>query len=263
ATAPDGTKIPLWLLLSADHPSDGSGGILLDGYGAYGYALDPWFDSDVFSLVDRGVGYAVAQIRGGGELGRAWYEAGKLEHKETTFTDYIACAEHLITEGYTSPARLCGVGASAGGLLAGAVLNQRPDLFRAYVANVPFVDVLNTMLDASLPLTTGEYDEWGNPEASREVFDRIRAYSPYDNVKAQDYPAILVLAGWTDNRVAYWEPAKWVARMRALNTGKAPLLLHTAFETGHGGSSGRYSALDEIALQYAFVLDQLGRATPD
>lgn len=262
ATAPDGTKIPLWLLLPAGFPRDGSGGILLDGYGAYGFASDPWFDSDVFSLVDRGVGYALAQIRGGGEFGRVWYEAGKLEKKETSFTDFIACAEHLIAESYTSPARLCGVGASAGGLLAGAVLNRRPDLFKAYVANVPFVDVLNTMLDASLPLTTGEYDEWGNPEASREVFDRIRAYSPYDNVKAQDYPAVLVLAGWNDNRVAYWEPAKWVAKMRVFNTGKAPLLLHTAFETGHGGSSGRYSALDEIALQYAFILDQLGRTTP-
>jgi len=260
ATASDGTRLPIWLLLPREHPRDGSGGLLLDGYGAYGMASDPWFDSDVFSLLDRGVGFAIAQVRGGGEYGRPWYEAGKMENKATTFTDFIACAEHLIAEKYTSTPQLCGTGASAGGLLAGAVLNRRPDLFGAYIANVPFVDVLNTMLDATLPLTTSEYDEWGNPEAVREVFDRIRSYSPYDNVTAQPYPAILVLAGWNDNRVSYWEPAKWVARMRALNTGSAPLLLSTAFETGHGGASGRYSGLEEVALQYAFVLQALGRA---
>jgi len=260
ATASDGARLPIWLLLPREHPRDGSGGLLLDGYGAYGMASDPWFDSDVFSLLDRGVGFAIAQVRGGGEYGRPWYEAGKMENKATTFTDFIACAEHLIAEKYTSTPQLCGTGASAGGLLAGAVLNRRPDLFGAYIANVPFVDVLNTMLDATLPLTTSEYDEWGNPEAVREVFDRIRSYSPYDNVTAQPYPAILVLAGWNDNRVSYWEPAKWVARMRALNTGSAPLLLSTAFETGHGGASGRYSGLEEVALQYAFVLQALGRA---
>ncbi len=260
ATASDGTRLPIWLLLPREHPRDGSGGLLLDGYGAYGMASDPWFDSDVFSLLDRGVGFAIAQVRGGGEYGRPWYEAGKMENKVTTFTDFIACAEHLIAEKYTSTPQLCGTGASAGGLLAGAVLNRRPDLFGAYIANVPFVDVLNTMLDATLPLTTSEYDEWGNPEVSREVFDRIRGYSPYDNVTAQPYPAILVLAGWNDNRVSYWEPAKWVARMRALNTGSAPLFLSTAFETGHGGASGRYSGLEEAALQYAFVLQALGRA---
>ena len=258
ASASDGTKIPIWLLLAADHPRDGSGGILLDGYGAYGIASDPWFDSNVLSLVDRGVGFAIAQIRGGGEFGRPWYEAGKLGKKETTFTDYIACAEHLVAEGYASTRTLCGSGASAGGLLAGAVLNRRPDLFGAFIANVPFVDVLNTMLDASLPLTTGEYDEWGDPAVTREVFDRIRAYSPYDNVRAQAYPPILVLAGWNDNRVPYWEAAKWVAKLRVHNTGPVPPLLHTAFETGHGGASGRYRELDEIAMQYAFVLKSLG-----
>ncbi|MDP5007401.1 MAG: S9 family peptidase [Verrucomicrobiales bacterium] len=262
ATADDGTRLPIWLLLPRDHPRDGSGGLLLDGYGAYGIASDPWFDSDVFSLLDRGVGFAIAQVRGGGEYGRLWYEAGKMENKMTTFTDFITCAEHLIAEKYTSTPQLCGSGASAGGLLAGAVLNRRPDLFGAYIANVPFVDVLNTMLDATLPLTTSEYDEWGNPEAVREVFDRIRGYSPYDNVKAQAYPAILVLAGWNDNRVSYWEPAKWVARMRAVGTGTAPLYLSTAFETGHGGASGRYSGLEEVALQYAFVLKALGRINP-
>ena len=261
ATASDGAKIPIWLLLPKDHPRDGSGGLLLDGYGAYGIPSDPWFDSDVFSLLDRGVGFAVTQIRGGGEFGRPWYEAGKMERKATTFSDFIACAGHLIAEGYTSSPQLCGTGASAGGLLAGAVLNERPDLFGAYIANVPFVDVLNTMLDASLPLTTGEYDEWGNPETSREVFDRIRSYSPYDNVKAQAYPPMLVLAGWNDNRVAYWEPAKWIARLRVMKTGTAPLFLFTAFETGHGGASGRYSGLEEVALQYAFILKSLGRLT--
>ncbi len=260
ATAADGTLLPIWLLLRADHARDGSGGILLDGYGAYGIPNDPWFDGDHFSLVDRGIGIAFAQIRGGGEFGRPWYESGKLAKKETTFTDYIACAEHLIAAGYTATPRLCGTGASAGGLLAGAVLNRRPDLFGAFIANVPFVDVLNTMLDASLPLTTGEYDEWGDPASSREVFERIRAYSPYDNVRAQAYPPLLVLAGWNDNRVAYWEPAKWVARLRLANTGKTPPLLHTAFETGHGGASGRYSALEETALQYAFILQSLSFA---
>ena len=261
ATASDGTKIPIWLLLPKNHPRDGSGGLLLDGYGAYGIPSDPWFDSDVFSLLDRGVGFAMTQIRGGGEFGRPWYEAGKMEKKFTTFSDFIACAEHLIAEGYTSTPQLCGTGASAGGLLAGAVLNERPDLFGAYIANVPFVDVLNTMLDASLPLTTGEYDEWGNPETSREVFDRIRRYSPYDNVKAQAYPPMLILAGWNDNRVSYWEPAKWTARLREMKTGAAPLFLSTAFETGHGGASGRYSGLEEVALQYAFILKSLGRET--
>lgn len=259
ATADDGAKIPIWLLLPKGRPRDGSGGLLLEGYGAYGIPSDPWFDSDIFSLLDRGVGFAMAQIRGGGEFGRPWYEAGKMERKANTFSDFIACAEHLIAGGYTSTPQLCGTGASAGGLLAGAVLNQRPDLFGAYVANVPFVDVLNTMLDASLPLTTGEYDEWGNPEASRAIFERIRSYSPYDNVRAQDYPPMLILAGWNDNRVAYWEPAKWVARLRAVKTGSAPLLLSTAFETGHGGASGRYSGLEEVALQYAFILKSLGR----
>jgi oligopeptidase B len=261
ATASDGTRIPVWLLLRTDHPRDGGGGILLDGYGAYGIASDPWFDSNVFSLVDRGIGYAVAQVRGGGEFGRPWYEAGKLARKETTFTDYIACAEHLVAEGYASPKTLCGTGASAGGLLAGAVLNRRPDLFGAFIANVPFVDVLNTMLDAGLPLTTGEYDEWGDPASSREVFDRLRAYSPYDNVRSQAYPPLLVLAGWNDNRVPYWEAAKWVARLRVHNTGATPPLLHTAFETGHGGASGRYGELEEVALQYAFVLRSLGKVS--
>ena len=259
ATASDGTKLPIWLLLPRDASKDGSGAILLDGYGAYGIPSDPYFNSNVLSLVDRGIGFAVAQIRGGGEFGRAWYEAGKMEHKQNSFDDFIACAEHLIAEGYTSPAQLAGTGASAGGLLAGGVLNQRPDLFRAYVADVPFVDALNTMLDPTLPLTTEEYTEWGNPTDSVEAYQRIKGYAPYENVKAQDYPAIFVLAGWNDSRVPYWEAAKWVARLRATKTDDRPLLLDTQFETGHGGASGRYQALEETALQYAFLISVLGR----
>lgn len=259
ASAADGTKLPIWILLPSDFPKDGSGAILLDGYGAYGIPSDPYFDSDVFSLVDRGIGFAIAQIRGGGEFGRAWYEAGKMEHKQNSFEDFIACAEHLIAEGYTSPAQLAGTGASAGGLLAGAVLNHRPDLFRAFVADVPFVDVLNTMLDPTLPLTTEEYTEWGNPTDSAEAYHRIMGYAPYENVKAQDYPAMLVLAGWNDSRVPYWEAAKWVAKLRLTKTDNQPLLLDTQFETGHGGASGRYQALEETALQYAFLISILGR----
>lgn len=259
AAAADGTKLPIWLLLPSDFSKDGSGAILLDGYGAYGIPSDPYFDSDVFSLVDRGIGFAIAQIRGGGEFGRAWYEAGKMEHKQNSFEDFIACAEHLIAEGYTSPAQLAGTGASAGGLLAGTVLNLRPDLFRAYVADVPFVDVLNTMLDPTLPLTTEEYTEWGNPTDSAEAYHRIKVYAPYENVKAQKYPAMLVLAGWNDSRVPYWEAAKWVAKLRASKTDDQPLLLDTQFETGHGGASGRYQALEETALQYAFLISILRR----
>lgn len=257
--AADGETIPIWLCLPVNHPMDGSGGLLLSGYGAYGASSDPWFDSDVISLLDRGVGYAVAQVRGGGEMGRRWYEAGKLAAKQNTFSDFIACAEHLIKKGYTSPSQLCGQGASAGGLLGGAVVNQRPDLFRAFVLDVPFVDALNTMLDPTIPLTTSEYDEWGNPTASAEAFDHIRAYAPYENVKKQDYPALLVLAGWNDTRVPYWEAAKWVARLRAAKTDTNTILLKTEFDTGHGGVQGRYSHLEEEAMEYAFILQALGR----
>ena len=259
ATAEDGEQIPLRLVLPVDFPKDGSGAILLTGYGAYGAASDPWCNTDLFSLLDRGFGFAIAQVRGGGEFGRVWYEEGKLEKKQNTFSDFAVCAEHLITEGYTSAKRLCGTGGSAGGLLAGAVVNQHPELFRAFIADVPFVDVLNTMLDASIPLTTSEYDEWGDPSATREEFDRIRAYSPYDNVVAQDYPAMLVLAGWNDNRVPYWEAAKWAAKLRAKKTDENLLLLRTEFDVGHGGASGRYSRLEEVALKYAFLLKVTGR----
>jgi oligopeptidase B len=247
------------VLLPVNHPQDGSGGLLLSGYGAYGSPNDPWFDTDIFSLLDRGVGYAVAQIRGGGEFGRSWYEAGKLANKETTFSDFAACAEHLIQDKFTSKEQLCGLGGSAGGLLAGAVVNKWPGLFRAFVADVPFVDVLNTMLDPTIPLTTSEYDEWGNPTASKEDFDLIGRYSPYDNVTAQAYPALLVTAGWNDPRVPYWESAKWVAKLRAMKTDKNILLLHTNLDTGHGGTSGRYSYLEDVAMKYAFILGSLGR----
>ena len=259
ATAADGEKIPVRLLLPANFPKDGSGAMLLSGYGAYGHANDPYCKTDVFSLLDRGFGYAIAQVRGGGEFGRVWYEDGKLEHKQNTFSDFAACAQHLIAEGYTRPDQLCGYGGSAGGLLVGAVMNQRPDLFCAFIADVPFVDVLNTMLDPTIPLTTSEYDEWGNPSATRAEFDRIRAYSPYDNVAAQDYPALLALAGWNDNRVPYWEAAKWVAKLRANKTDDRLLVLSTEFEVGHGGASGRYSRLEEVALQFAFLLKATGR----
>jgi len=260
AQAADGVEIPVHLLLPANFPMDGSGAIFLSGYGAYGSSNDPWCRTDLFSLLDRGFGYAIAQIRGGGEYGRVWYEDGKLEHKQNTFSDFAACAEHLIANDYTRPEQLCAYGGSAGGLLVGAVMNQRPDLFRAFIADVPFVDVLNTMLDPTIPLTTSEYDEWGNPSATREEFDRIRAYSPYDNVTAQDCPALLALAGWNDNRVPYWEAAKWVAKLRATKTNDRLMVLSTAFEVGHGGASGRYSRLDEVALQYAFLLKATGRA---
>ncbi|WP_166443039.1 S9 family peptidase [Phragmitibacter flavus] len=259
APAKDGTLIPIWLLLPKNHPTDGTGAILIDGYGAYGSPNDPWFNSNLFSLLDRGIGFAIAQIRGGGELGRRWYEAGKLAHKQTTFDDFIACAEHLIQQKYTSKENLCGYGGSAGGLLVGAVINQQPDLFRAFIADVPFVDVLNTMLDPTIPLTTSEYDEWGNPSATLETFNRIRAYSPYDNIKPQNYPSLLVLAGLNDSRVPYWEAAKWVAKLRATKTDQNPLLLQVDLDTGHSGSSGRYSFLERVALQYTFLIEALGR----
>jgi oligopeptidase B len=219
--------------------------------------MDPRFDSNRLALLDRGCVYVIAHVRGGGEMGRPWYDDGKLLRKRNTFTDFIACAEHLIAEGVTSSDRLAIQGASAGGLLIGAALNLRPELFRAAVAMVPFVDVINTMLDASIPLTTVEWDEWGNPQDA-EYYAYMRSYSPYDNVAAQEYPHLLVTAGLNDPRVAYWEPAKWVARLRATKTDRHTLLLKTEMGSGHGGPSGRYTALRETAFVYAFVLDALG-----
>ncbi len=259
ATAPDGRQVPISLVARTGAPRDGSGPLLLYGYGAYGISMDPAFNSARLSLLDRGFRFAIAHVRGGQELGRHWYDDGRLRRKRNTFTDFIACAEHLVSEGYTRPERLYAMGGSAGGLLMGAVLNMRPDLFAGAVAQVPFVDVLTTMLDDSIPLTTGEYDEWGNPH-ERTAFDDILGYSPYDNVAPRDYPALLVLAGLHDSQVQYWEPAKWVAKLRALKTDARPLLLKTNLDAGHGGVSGRYRRYRETALQYAFLLREAGVA---
>ncbi|MDX9680396.1 S9 family peptidase [Pseudomonas protegens] len=258
ATAADGTQVPISLVVKRDclgQPTP----LYLYGYGAYGESLDPWFSHARLSLLDRGVAFAIAHVRGGGELGEAWYRAGKQEHKQNTFSDFIACAEHLIAQGLTSAQQLAISGGSAGGLLIGAVLNQRPELFKVAIAEVPFVDVLNTMLDPELPLTVTEYDEWGNPEEP-EVYARIKAYAPYENVRAQAYPATLVIAGYNDSRVQYWEAAKWVARLRATKTDDNPLLLKTELGAGHGGMSGRYQGLRDVALEYAFILNILGLA---
>ncbi len=258
ATAQDGTQIPISLVGRRD--SFGKPAPLyLYGYGAYGHSLDPWFSHARLSLLDRGFVFAIAHVRGGGDLGEAWYRAGKLEHKPNTFSDFIACAEQLLADGYTTSARLAISGGSAGGLLIGAVLNLRPELFGAAVAEVPFVDVLNTMLNADLPLTVTEYDEWGDPNQP-EVHERIKAYAPYENIRAQTYPALLAVAGYNDSRVQYWEAAKWVAKLRATRTDDNLLLLKTEFGAGHGGMSGRYQALKDVALEYAFVLKVFGMA---
>ena len=258
ATAPDGTQVPISLVVKRDRLGQPTP-LYLYGYGAYGESLDPWFSHARLSLLDRGVAFAIAHVRGGGELGEAWYRAGKQEHKQNTFSDFIACAEHLIANGYTTSSQLAISGGSAGGLLIGAVLNQRPELFAAAIAEVPFVDTLNTMLDPDLPLTVTEYDEWGNPQEPH-VYERIKAYAPYENVSAQAYPATLVIAGYNDSRVQYWEAAKWVAKLRASKTDDNLLLLKTELGAGHGGMSGRYQGLRDVALEYAFVFKVLGIA---
>lgn len=258
ATAPDGTQVPISLVVKREMLGQPTP-LYLYGYGAYGESLDPWFSHARLSLLDRGVAFAIAHVRGGGELGEAWYRAGKQEHKQNSFDDFIACAEHLIAHGFTSAAQLAISGGSAGGLLIGAVLNQRPELFAAAIAEVPFVDVLNTMLDPDLPLTVTEYDEWGNPQEP-EVHARIKAYAPYENVRAQAYPATLVIAGYNDSRVQYWEAAKWVAKLRVTKTDDNLLLLKTELGAGHGGMSGRYQGLRDVALEYAFVFKVLGIA---
>ena len=259
ATAADGIQIPISLVYQKGMQKDGTNPMLLNGYGSYGSPSDPFFQSNRLSLLDRGFIFAIAHIRGGGDLGRPWYEDGKLLHKKNTFTDFIACAEHLIAQGYTSPDKLAIIGGSAGGLLMGAVVNMHPDLFAACIAAVPFVDVVNTMLDDSIPLTVIEYEEWGNPR-DKTFYDYMLSYSPYDNVTAQPYPNLLITAGLNDPRVQYWEPAKWTARLRATKTGNNLLLLKTNMGAGHGGASGRYDALRETALHYAFLLDVLGIA---
>lgn len=258
ATAADGTQVPISLVVRRDLLGQRVP-LYLYGYGAYGSSLDPWFSHARLSLLQRGVAFAIAHVRGGGELGEAWYRSGKQEHKQNTFGDFIACAEHLIDTGLTQREQLVISGGSAGGLLIGAVLNQRPDLFGAAIAEVPFVDTLNTMLDPDLPLTVTEYDEWGNPDEP-EVYQRIKAYAPYENVSAQAYPAMLVVAGYNDSRVQYWEAAKWVAKLRATKTDDNLLLLKTELGAGHGGMSGRYQGLRDVALEYGFVFKVLGLA---
>ncbi len=253
ATAPDGVEIPISLIYRDDLKRDGTGPLLLYGYGSYGISIDPAFSSDRLSLLDRGFAFAIAHIRGGGDLGKPWHDAGKMLHKKNTFTDFVTCAEHLIAQRYTSPGRLAINGRSAGGLLMGAVVNLRPDLFAAVVAGVPFVDSLNTALDATLPLTVGEYEEFGDP-GKPEFYEYMKSYAPYENVRAQNYPAILITAGLNDPRVSYWEPAKWAARLRAMKTDQNVLLLKTEMGSGHFGASGRYEYLKERAFEYAFLL---------
>jgi oligopeptidase B len=256
APAPDGVSVPISLVYRRDLRRSGSP-LLLYGYGAYELSTDPMFDPARLSMLDRGFVFAIAHVRGGGELGREWYDNGKLLHKRNTFDDFIACAEHLVDEGYTSPDKLAIRGRSAGGLLIGAVLNQRPDLFAVAVAQVPFIDVLTTMLDDKLPLTVNEYDEWGNP-AQPEFYRYIKSYSPYDNVRRANYPALLVMGGLNDPRVSYWEPAKWVAKLRDLDSGSRPVLLKTQMGAGHSGPSGRYESWREEAFVMAFVMSRLG-----
>jgi oligopeptidase B len=259
ATAGDGTRVPLSVVYRRDTPRNGSAPLLLYGYGSYGISVPVNFNSNRLSLLDRGVIYAVAHIRGGGELGKPWHDAGRMKQKRNTFTDFIAAAEHLVARRYTTPEKLAIEGGSAGGLLMGAVTNMRPDLFRMVLSYVPFVDVLNTMLDASLPLTVGEYEEWGNPQIAEDYF-YMKSYCPYTNLERKAYPAILAKTGLNDSQVMYWEPAKYVAKMRTLKTDANPMLLKINMGAGHGGASGRYDYLREIALDYAFFLTHLGIA---
>ncbi len=261
AEAKDGTKVPISLVRHKDTPMNGTAPLVLYGYGSYGYSLDATFSVARLSLLQRGFVYAIAHVRGGSEMGRHWYEDGKLLNKKNTFTDFIACAEHLIAQRYTNKNRIFAWGGSAGGLLVGAVANMRPELFKGIVAEVPFVDVVTTMLDESIPLTTGEYDEWGNPNDKR-FYEYMMSYSPYDNTVAQDYPAMLITTGLHDSQVQYWEPAKWIAKLREKRTNGEPLLLYCDMTTGHGGASGRFSALKEVAMKYAFVID-VSRAIND
>jgi len=257
AIAKDGTAIPISLVYRQDFVKNGTRPCLLTGYGSYGISLDPYFSVARLSLLDQGFVFAIAHIRGGSEMGRQWYDNGRLFHKKNTFTDFIACAEHLIAEKYTSPDQLIASGGSAGGLLMGVVVNERPDLFKAVIMDVPFLDVVTTMLDASIPLTEQEYDEWGNPHQP-EYYSYMKSYSPYDNIKEQAYPAILVTTGLNDANVQYWEPAKWVAKSRQAKIDNNVLLLRTDMESGHGGPSGRYQQYREAAFDYTFMLDLVG-----
>jgi oligopeptidase B len=258
AVARDGTEVPVSIAYRRDTPLEGRSPLLLYGYGSYGSSTDPSFNAPLISLLDRGFVYAIAHIRGGQELGRAWYDDGKLFNKRNTFTDFIDVAEFLVREGYANREQVFARGGSAGGLLMGTVLNMRPDLWRGIVAQVPFVDVVTTMLDESIPLTTFEYDEWGNPN-QRDYYEYMLSYSPYDNVRAVDYPAVLVTTGLEDSQVQYWEPAKWIAKLRALDPDDSDIVFKTTMEAGHGGASGRYRQYEEAALMFAFLLKVSGR----
>ncbi|OUU87332.1 MAG: oligopeptidase B [Verrucomicrobiaceae bacterium TMED76] len=250
----DGTTVPMSVIYKSDKfCKDGGSPLLLYAYGAYGYNSEPSFNSTRISLLDRGFAYAIAHVRGGQEMGRSWYDAGKLMNKKNTFYDFIDCAEYLITNKYTSNKKLCASGASAGGLLMGFVVNERPELFTSVIADVPWVDCVTTMLDQSIPLTTSEFDEWGDPSV-KEVFEYMLSYSPYDNIKSVNYPNILVTTGFNDSQVQYWEPAKWVARLRSKKTDNNLLLLKTNFDSGHGGASGRHDKYRELAMEYAFLI---------
>jgi oligopeptidase B len=259
APAWDGAEVPVTLLYRKDTPLDGSAPCLLYGYGAYGIAIPASFNTNCLSLVDRGFVYAIAHIRGGKDKGFAWYEDGKMEKKTNTFKDFIAAADYLNQQKFTSYANIIAEGGSAGGMLMGAIANMAPEKFKGVIAAVPFVDVLNTMLDDTLPLTPPEWPEWGNPIDSKEAYERMAAYSPYDNVSEKPYPAILALGGLTDPRVTYWEPAKWVAKLREKTTGSEPILMKTNMDAGHGGASGRFQRLEEIAFEYAFAIKVAGK----
>jgi oligopeptidase B len=259
ATAADGVRVPVSVVSRRDVPRDGSAPLLLTGYGAYGYPLPVTFSSARLSLLDRGVVVALAHVRGGGEFGEPWHDAGKMLAKMNSFTDFVSAAELLVAEGWTAPSRLIVQGGSAGGLLVGAAINLRPELFRAAVLQVPFLDVIATMLDTTLPLTVGEFEEWGDPRV-REQYESMRRYCPYTNIARTTYPAMLVRTAFNDSQVMYWEPAKYVARMRATRTDANPVLLQVNMAAGHGGASGRYDALREVAFDYAFMLWQWGLA---
>ncbi len=261
AVAHDGTKIPISLVYRKGMKKDGTTPLLQYAYGSYGATMEPYFSTSRLSLLDRGFIYAIAHIRGGEDLGREWYEEGKLLKKKNTFTDFIDCSHYLIKEKYTSAAHLYAEGGSAGGLLMGAVINMAPQLYHGVIAQVPFVDVVTTMLDDSIPLTTGEYDEWGNPN-EKPYYDYMKSYSPYDNIVAQDYPNLYISTGFHDSQVQYWEPAKWIAKLRTLRTNKNKLFLDTNMDAGHGGASGRFEALKEVAKEYAFLLDLEGKIKP-
>jgi oligopeptidase B len=254
ATAQDGTRVPISLVYKKDFQRNGSAPCLLYAYGSYGHSIDAGFSSARLSLLNRGFVFAIAHIRGGSDMGRSWYEDGKLLKKVNTFTDFIACGEFLVKENYTASKHLFAMGGSAGGLLMGAVANMAPSLFNGIISAVPFVDVVTTMLDESIPLTTFEFDEWGNPK-DKDYYDYMLSYSPIDNIEAKDYPHTLVTTGYWDSQVQYWEPAKYVAKLREMKTDSNKLFFKCTMEAGHGGKSGRFEALKEVALEYAFLLD--------